>query len=134
MNARALPGMARVASTRLAVGLVATALLVGCGSLTFPDGNPAIQGDIVGVGPGIPFGAENRIWVKETPEAPCGIVFAVTGGTEIGEAQPDGSIAERSFADLTEGRTVRVWAGPIAESCPGQGRADAIELIPRLEE
>jgi hypothetical protein len=110
-------------------------LTAACSSITFPDRDPNIQGDIVGVGPDIPFGGDNTFWVKETPESPCGIVFTVTESTDIGERQPDGSIAERSSDDLTVGRTVRVWAsGAIAESCPGQARAADIELISRLED
>lgn len=116
----------------------ATALLavlaLACGSITFPERDPTIRGDIVGTGPDIPFGSGNTIWVKETPESPCGIVFTVTASTDIGEQQPDGSIAERSFSDLTVERTVRVWSGAVAESCPAQARANAIELVPRLEE
>ncbi len=108
-------------------------IVVACGSITFPGGPPAVDGDIVGVGPDVPFGSQRAIWVKEAPDAPCGIVFTVTESTDIGERQPDGSIAERSFADLVVGRTVRVWSGAVAESCPGQARANAIELIPRLE-
>lgn len=119
---------------KMTFALPLAALALGCGSITFPDAEPTIEGDIVGVGEEIPFGGEDRFWVKETPAAPCGIVFRVSGSTEIGERQPDGSIAERSFADLTVDRTVRVWSEAVADSCPGQGLATAIELIPRLEE
>lgn len=110
------------------------AFTVGCSSLTFPERDPTIEGDIVGVGSEIPFGSDRSIWVKDTPDAPCGIVFSVTESSDIGERRPDGSIAERSFDDLAVGRTVRVWAaGGVAESCPGQARAGTIELLPRLE-
>ena len=124
------------ARDRRAALMWVAALAVACSSLTFPDRDPTIQGDIVGVGSEIPFGGDHSIWVKETPDAPCGIVFGVTESTEIGERQPDGSIAERSFDDLSIDRTVRVWAagGAVAESCPGQARAGVIELIPRLED
>ncbi len=120
--------------TRRIITISLAMLAPACNSLTFPDSNPVIQGAIVGVGADIPFGGENTIWVKETPQSPCGIVFTVTESTNIGSELPDGSITEHSFADLAVGLVVRVWAsGGIAESCPGQGRADAIELIPRLE-
>jgi hypothetical protein len=119
-------GAGRTASLWIAV------LAVACSSLTFPNRDPTIQGDIVGVGSEIPFGSDRSIWVKETPVAPCGIVFGVTESTEIGETAPDGSIVERTFDDLTVGGTVRVWAagGIVAESCPGQARAGVIELVP----
>lgn len=109
---------------------VAIALFLACGSLAFPDAEPAIEGEVVGAGSDIPFGGEDRFWVKEAPDAPCGIVFGVTGATTIGERRPDGSIAERSPDDVTVGRAVRVWADAIAESCPAQGEAEAVELIP----
>lgn len=126
--------MIGVPEMKRAIATLLTVLAVACGSITFPERDPTIHGDIVGVGPDIPFGGENTIWVKEAPESPCGIVFTVTGSTDIGEPQPDGSIAERSFSDLTVERTVRVWSDFVAESCPGQSRANVIELVPRLEQ
>jgi hypothetical protein len=124
--------MTAMTKTRCIITISLAVLAAACNSLTFPDGDPAIQGEIVGVGPDTPFNGQNTIWVKETPESPCGIVFTVTESTNIGAELPDGSISEHSFADLAVGLVVRVWAsGGIAESCPGQGRADAIELIPR---
>lgn len=131
----AFPPRSRMGTGRTAPLWIAV-LGVACSSLTFPDRNPTIQGDIVGVGLEIPFGGDRSIWVKETPVAPCGIVFSVTESTEIGERAPDDSIAERTFDDLTMGRAVRVWAAgnTVAESCPGQARAGVIELIPQLED
>ncbi len=129
MESRAPRRLCGATARALAVAAVAAA----CGSITFPEQPPAIQGDIVGVGPEVPFGSQRTIWVKEAPDAPCGIVFTVTDATEIGEQQPDFSIEARTFADLVVGRTVRVWARVVMDSCPGQARADAVELIPRLE-
>jgi hypothetical protein len=124
----------RRAITVLVITTLPALLAAACGSITFPDRDPTIRGDIVGIGSDIPFGGEDTIWVKEMPDSPCGIVFTVTESTDIGEQQPDGSIAERSFGDLTVGRTVRVWSRFVAESCPGQSLATDIELVPRLED
>jgi len=120
-------------STTLVACAVAAFLALGCESVTLPDGPATLQGNIVGAGSQIPFGGENRIWVKENPDSPCGIVFTVTDETEIAERQPDGSLEERSISDLEVGETVSVWTQIVAESCPGQASADAIELLPRLE-
>ncbi len=131
---RPAPLRAGAPAAALTAVLAVAALAAACGSLAFPDGPPTIDGDIVGVGGEIPFGGPRTIWVKEAPDAPCGIVFTVTDATEILERQPDGSLAERSFSDLVVGRTVRVWSGAVAESCPGQARATAIALRPRPED
>lgn len=112
---------------------VLCAALVGsvaaCGSLTFPDEAPSIQGDIVGIGDDTPFGGATTIWVKEDPDDPCGVVFG-TDEAFIGRRLSDGEVREIDFDQLAIGQTVRVWSGPIAESCPGQGSADAIEVLP----
>ncbi|MDX1579405.1 MAG: hypothetical protein R3266_13040, partial [Gemmatimonadota bacterium] len=106
----------------------------GCASsLTFPDREPTIRGDVVGIEAGFPFDGPRTIWVKETPDAACGIVFRVDDDTEIGERTPRGDIAERRFENIGLGYTLNVWSGAVAESCPGQAVADVIEIIPRLE-
>jgi len=89
---------------------------------------PALEGQIVGIGSAIPFGGERTIWVKAMPESPCGVVYTVDSGTDIRARQADGSIQSGVFDDLLMGQPVRVWSGPIAESCPGQADADAIEI------
>jgi len=67
--------------------------------------------------------------VKEDPADECGIVFS-TIGADIGERMPNGSVHGRSFDDLAVGQRVRVWSIIIADSCPGQSGADAIEILP----
>lgn len=104
-------------------------VVLACGAPTFPDRQPTIAGEVVGIGAEVPFGSARSVWVKESPADPCGIVFRVTEDTEIGARASDDSVDPRRFDDLAIGRDVRVWSGPIAESCPGQGRADAIEIL-----
>lgn len=101
----------------ISLGVLGT---VSCGSVTFPDRNPAIEGEIVGFGSEVPFarGNERAIWVKEEVTDECGIVFD-TFEAEIGETRPDGSVKRRGFDDLAVGQQVRVWAINIADSCPG---------------
>lgn len=102
-------------------------------SITFPDRQETILGDVVGIEDDNPFDQPGSLWVKEQPDSPCGIVFRVTDDTGIGERQPDGTIAERRYEDIGLGYSIRVWSGAVAESCPGQATANVIEIIPRLE-
>lgn len=104
-------------------------LALACGSPTFPDRPPTITGGIVGIGPEVPFGGARSVWVKDDPGDPCGIVFTATDDTEIGVRRDDDAIDPRAFGTLAVGQEVRVWSGAIAESCPGQGHADAIEIL-----
>lgn len=113
--------------------LILTAACGGSGvSVTLPDDQPAIDGDIIEIGRSIPIAPDdpNTIWVKETPDAPCGIVFVVDESTPIGQRRADGSASRRSFSDLAVSQRVRVWADAVAESCPAQARAEAIEILP----
>ncbi|MCG8469862.1 MAG: YobA family protein [Gemmatimonadetes bacterium] len=120
--------MKRIQLPGRAATLAALVAFAGCGGLTFPDETPALRGDIVAIGLNMPFGGARTIWVKEAPESPCGIVFTILPRTDLGERQPDGSVEERVFQDLSVGQTVRVWSGAVAESCPGQAQADALEI------
>jgi len=113
-----------------AVGFLAMSTMLGCASLTFPDRVPSITGEIIEMGEDTIFanGDAGAIWVKESPTDPCGIVFR-THEAEIGDRLDDGSVRERGVADLAVGQQVRVWAGAIADSCPAQGIAEAIEIV-----
>lgn len=120
---------------RIAVGaVVLTSALLACAEVDFPQRNPTMEGVIVGIGRETSFDKSGKtIWVKETPDAQCGIIFSVGGNTFIGERTP-GITITRSFEDLAVGQGVRVWIpfnNFVASSCPGQGGADAIEIVSR---
>lgn len=117
--------MSRALALAMALG---AATAVGCGSPTFPDREPTLEGEIVGVGDTVPFGSQRTIWVKAAPDAACGVVFRVQAGTDIGERRPDNSVEDRRFEDLRVGQRVKIWSGAVAESCPGQATADAVEI------
>ena len=102
--------------------------LSACGGLTLPDRAPGIQGEIVGIGPGVPFGSAQAMWVKETPDEACGIVFRTTDA-EVVVRGGDGGLEPRATSDLTLGMSVRVWFDAVAESCPGQSDAEVIEIV-----
>jgi hypothetical protein len=71
--------------------------------------------------------------VKTSTDDECGIVFTLTGETEIARRTPGGELDPARAADLRVGRVVRVWAigDAVARSCPGQATAEAVELLPR---
>lgn len=109
-------------------GLCAIALALACGGLVFPERTPSIVGNIVEIGRDAPFGGAKTVWVKQDPSDECGIVF-LADQAFIGDRPNDLAIRERDFDHLDVGQRVRVWAGAIAESCPAQGSADAIEIL-----
>jgi hypothetical protein len=108
--------------------LLLGALATGCTSASEPDGPPAITGSIVARDVTIPIGSPS-IHVKETLATPCGIVFRMGLTTRVLRRSADGRITRESQSDLRIGQQVSVWAGAIAESCPGQGTAEVIEII-----
>lgn len=57
------------------------------------------------------------------------IVFTINSKTDILILQANGDRTKGTIADLTVGRKARGWAdGPIAESCPAQAVAEAVEV------
>lgn len=111
-----------------AAGFCAIALALGCGDLVFPERSPSIVGSIVEIGRDVPFGDAKTIWVKQDASDQCGIVF-LADQAFIGDRPDARLIRRRAFDHLDVGQRVRVWAGAIAESCPAQGSADAIEIL-----
>lgn len=133
--------------------LLLAAVLVLCAAaacdddgITLPGNEPAQTGVIVEID-ARPFGAATgaaavqeedddgrltlvprSIWVKEDPAEACGIVWTLDAGTDV--LVRTGSALRRAVdGDLAVDRPVRVWTdGAIAESCPAQGLASAVEL------
>lgn len=103
--------------------------LAGCNSATEPGSPPAITGAIVAHDLTIPIGAPPTIHVKETPTDECGVIFLVRSGTRVLRRGSDGRVTNATAADLTVGRTVKVWANVVLDSCPGQSTATAVEII-----
>lgn len=130
----------------LRLGLVAVALLLAAAAacdddgITVPGDEAAQVGVIVEVD-ATPFAAAvpgrtgalrtevaRNIWVKEDTAQACGVVWTLGSTTDV--LVRTGSALRRAVdADLAVGRSVRVWTdGPVAESCPAQGLATAVEL------
>lgn len=60
----------------------------------------------------------------------CGIAATADAQTRYFREAPDGRLTPVSVEELAVGDTVEVFVdGPIAESCPVQGRASAIVLV-----
>lgn len=119
----------------LAVATLGAALVqAGCDSSTGPElpgSAPAITGPIVARNVDTPTSdGRPTIHVKEIPNDPCGIIFALEPDTEIARRTDEDALVAAAVDELTVGLPVRVWArGGIAESCPAQGVADAVEIL-----
>lgn len=117
--------------TKFRAAFIATLLLTlgtGCRSASEPDGPAVITGSIVARDLTIPIGSRS-IHVKETLATPCGIVFRMELWTRVLRRAADGRITRASQSDLSVGQQVSVWAGAVAESCPGQATAEVVEII-----
>ncbi len=114
--------------------LCAVLVLPTCSSpsdLELPDTRATIEGPIVARDVATSFSDEGQptFHVKEGDDDPCGIIFTVEEFTEIARRNATGELIEARVEELTVGTRVRVWArGGIAESCPAQGRAEAVEI------
>jgi hypothetical protein len=72
---------------------------------------------------------EGRLLVRGEKD-PCGIWTAPEEGARVYRATADG-FEEIGWADLRTGELVALWVpGPVAESCPMQGAAEAVVVQP----
>lgn len=109
--------------------LLLLAMLAGCKSGWEPKGPPALVGEIVARDVRMSSAGPPTIHVKATPDEECGIIFAVTGSTQIRRRMADGRIRNASVSELTVGTRVAVWADAVAESCPAQAAALRVEIV-----
>ncbi|MFW6078121.1 MAG: DUF3221 domain-containing protein [Gemmatimonadota bacterium] len=125
--------MSRRTSTLLACTTLAIAF--GCASPTEApyDRDPTIDGLIVALDVEADSFDEGEptVHVKEEVDDECGIIFGLDASTEITRRDAGGDDRiPASIEDLDTGDAVRVWArGGIADSCPQQGFAEAIEIV-----
>jgi len=110
----------------------------GCDDwITMPDREPTMEGVLVGVN-GCSYGEAciamvperiETVWVKTDTTEACGVILTVTETT--GLLVREGSAVRRALPEeFTLLRPVRVWiqGDVVAESCPAQGGAEALEL------
>jgi hypothetical protein len=115
---------------RITAGVIAIAFASACQSASGPSGPPAISGVIVGRDQSISIGGPPTVHVKETVNEECGIIFTIRDPVLVQRRSPGGALTPASISELTIGREVAVWArGGIAESCPAQAGALAIQII-----
>ena len=113
---------------RLAIALV----FAGCGTTVGtegPLGEPLVRGPVESIDH---RATASGIVVRaaEGSAEMCGIAATAGAETRYYRLMPDGTRASAAVGDLQIGDTVEVFVeGPIAESCPVQGRASAIVIL-----
>ena len=112
--------MTRIA---LVVALLVLAL-AGCGGANEPAGPPERPAEYEGILE--ESDGEGRLLVRAEGDA-CGIWTSPEEGARVF----DSTGAEIGWAELEPGARVALWIpGPIAESCPMQGAAEAVAVLP----
>ena len=123
--------MSHTRSFPLLIGLI---LLAGVGCSSLLDGGDEEQPIVRGAIESMQHSATaSALLVRAGPGSlePCGISATVDAET-VYKRRVGGALGDASVADLAVGDTVEVYVdGPIAESCPVQGRASRIvEVVP----
>jgi hypothetical protein len=112
--------------TRLIALPLALLALAGCGgsdAAAPPDRPPEYEGVLEETD------GEGRLLVRAEKDA-CGIWTSAEEGAGVYRASGDGGYEELAWGDLRVGDTVELWIpGPIAESCPMQGAAEAVSVV-----
>jgi len=120
---------------RVILPLVVALAAVSCDPATgpeLPDRDATIQGPIVARDLDTSFRdpGQPTLHVKEGDDDPCGIIFTVEESTVVVRRNAIGERIDARVRDLTVGTRVRVWSdGAVADSCPAQARAEAVEIL-----
>jgi hypothetical protein len=113
------------------LALALAGAIAACNEPSIPDDPAAMTGDIVARNVPTPStGTLPTIHVKTSSTDPCGVIFGINSSTVLRRRVAGGELRSARIDDLVVGTDVRVWAGAIADSCPGQGVATAVEIIP----
>lgn len=112
--------------------LVLVPLLAACGAASTlePAGSPYVRGPVESI---TSRATGTGLLVRAGPGSrePCGISASADAGTRYLRRTPAGELERARLADVQVGDTVEVYVeGPVAESCPVQGKASAIVLVP----
>lgn len=112
--------------------LSAACLLAACAGAAGPDEpdrEPIVRGPVETI---THHATGSGILVRAGPGSrdSCGIAATADRDTRYRRRAPDGTLREATLTDLSVGDTVEVYVvGPVAESCPLQGRAATIVLL-----
>lgn len=115
------------------VVLALLTVLPGCASPRPPDTDPTIRGVVVSVTPGAEGGVIRVVWHESLGEPYDLDSIDATVNDATGLFDREGNPIE--FSDIEVRYVVDVWvSGPIAESYPPQGGADAVRVIGEFDE
>jgi hypothetical protein len=107
------------------LGALVLLVLVGCGSVKMPAGEPFMTGEVTAM-------ESSRVLIEEKPGVQEGYKcwLAVSAETKLMRAGAQaGQVSPASAGDLVKGSKVQAWvAGAVAESYPCQGAASAIVI------
>jgi Protein of unknown function (DUF3221) len=109
-----------------AVILATLLLAAGCGegdgAPARPDGEPTYSGAVIETGDGV-------VLVRSDGDA-CGIWVKGADSVRVLRMSAGGTYSPASWDDLEPAQNVDLWIpGPIAESCPMQGTAEAVVIV-----
>lgn len=105
-------------------------LFAACSGNSFaPDNAVVYSGTVVALNP-VTFGtAAPSIHVKSSTDQQCGVIFSMTNTTPI-RVRVQNQTADGDVDVLKVGSKVNVYfSGIVAESCPAQGGAYAVEVV-----
>lgn len=104
--------------------ILALACLACSSSTDLPDERPLIDGIITA------FQAP-RVLIEADVSKCERYWLTIDGDTRILVLRPDGATRSATTHDIVIGRQARAWTNdPVAESCPAQGHADILLLLP----
>lgn len=119
--------------TASAVLLLVCGVLVACaGRSTLEEswGEPLVRGPIEAIRHG-PTASTIAVQAGPASIEACGIWATVDSRTRYYRRFPAGDLAPAALDDLRLGDTVQVYVdGPVLESCPVQGRASRVVVVP----
>lgn len=123
--------MTRALTVAVALCIAPLAACMAISAPEQPDREPYVRGPILAITHHA-TASRLRVGGGAGSREPCGIVATLDAETRHLTRTPSGALRPGSLADLGEGDTVEVYVtGPVAESCPAQGRADTVMLVAR---
>jgi hypothetical protein len=115
---------------RYVIAAAASAVLGACSAgndSVAPAAEPTVRGAVESI---THRATASGILVRGVGDDPCGLMATADTTTRHLLRRRDGSLQDAAIGDIAVGDTVEVYvSGPVAESCPLQGRAGTIIRI-----